>query len=126
MCIWLDKHEFYHRHCIRRASKYFGGGYDAFLVKFNSSGIRQWATYYGGNTDEYGNSCAIDGSGNVYLAGQYTIYHRHCIWRASKYNWRNYDAFLVKFTSAGVRQWATYYGGNGNDVGQFLCGRRLW
>ena len=30
------------------------GGYDAFLVKFNSSGERQWATYYGGSENDKG------------------------------------------------------------------------
>jgi hypothetical protein len=45
------------------------GGYDAFLVKFNSSGVRQWATYYGGSQDDMGISCAIDASGNVYMIG---------------------------------------------------------
>ncbi len=56
-------------YCFWRASKYFGGGYDAFLVKFNPAGVRQWATYYGGNGDDKVTSCTVDGSGNVYLAG---------------------------------------------------------
>jgi hypothetical protein len=46
-----------------------GGGSDAFLAKFNSAGLRQWATYYGGDSYDYGSSCAADGSGNVFLAG---------------------------------------------------------
>ena len=48
---------------------YGGGVYDAFLVKFNSSGVRQWGTYYGGTGYDDGYSCATDASGNVYLAG---------------------------------------------------------
>ena len=47
----------------------YGGGYDAFLVKFNSSGVRQWGTYYGGTGYDYGYSCATDASGNIYLSG---------------------------------------------------------
>jgi hypothetical protein len=95
-----------------------GGSLDAFLVKFNSGGIRQWATYYGGSSTDYGRSCAVDGSGNVYLAGQ-TIStsgiasggHQDTLGGSSS------DAFLVKFNSAGIRQWATYYGGSGLDAG---------
>jgi hypothetical protein len=98
-----------------------GGGADAFLVKFNSAGIRQWATYYGGSKTDYGLSCTIDGSSNVYLAG----------WTSSTNNIASGghqntlsgggDAFLVKFNSAGIRQWATYYGGTLNSFAGNSC-----
>jgi hypothetical protein len=47
----------------------FVGGASAYLVKFNSAGIRLWGTYYGDLCGEYGNSCATDASGNVYMSG---------------------------------------------------------
>jgi len=94
------------------------GESDAFLVKFSSNGVRQWATYYGGNGGEVGYSCATDSSGNVYLAGQTNSTnaiasngHQNTLGGFG-------DAMLVKFNSSGVRQWATYYGGGGNDYGR--------
>lgn len=97
----------------------FGGGFfDAWLVKFNSSGVRQWATYYGGNDDDFGQSCAVDASGNIYLAG--TTSSTAGIASAAGHQTvqgggNQPDVFLVKFNSTGTRQWATYYGGNSYD-----------
>jgi len=95
-----------------------GGGYDAFLVKFNSAGIRLWGTYYGGNGDTKGQSCTTDASGNVYMAGWSNINSGTSIATSGSHQSSNtayYDCFLVKFNSAGIRQWGTYYGGPDND-----------
>src|SRR5947208_14358379 len=46
-----------------------GGGVDAFIVKFNSSGARLWATYYGGAGSDIPNGVKTDAAGNVYLTG---------------------------------------------------------
>ena len=96
-----------------------GGSKDAFLVKFNSAGIRQWATYYGGSTSDFGLSCSTDGSGNVYLSGQTASnWNIASGGHQSTFGGGFTDAFLVKFNSLGVRQWATYYGGNSDDFGR--------
>ena len=88
----------------------------AFLAKFNSSGVRQWGTYYGGHSNiEVAFACTNDGLGNVFLCG-YTASntstliaspgsHQPIVGGAQ-------DGFLAKFNSAtGVRIWGTYYGG---------------
>ncbi len=101
----------------------YGGGlfgtYDAFLVKFNSLGVRIWGTYYGDTGQDFGRSCAVDPSGNVYLAGstQSTSSiaangHQNAP-VGPVYN----DAFLAKFSSSGNRLWGTYYGDSGVDAG---------
>lgn len=96
-----------------------GGGVDAFLVKFNTSGIRQWGTYYGGTGQDYGFYCATDASGNVYLTGETTSNTGTNIATASShqstYGGGTLDGFLVKFDGSGIRQWGTYYGGNAMD-----------
>jgi hypothetical protein len=100
----------------------YGGGYeDAFLVKFDSVGVRKWGTYYGGIDDEDGRSCATDALGNVYLTG--STYNQSGTVIATPGSHQQYfgggslDAYLVKFNSAGVRQWGTYYGGYYYDYG---------
>lgn len=97
-----------------------GGGADAFVVKFNSNGVRQWGTYYGGTGDEYvqrGKAfCTADPSGNIYLSSLTTTTTGTAIATTgshqSGYGGSTLDAFLVKFNTNGVRQWGTYYGGN--------------
>ena len=98
-----------------------GGGSDAFLVKFNPSGVKQWGTYFGGSSAEGGNSCTIDALGNIYMTG--VTFSSSGIATAGAHQTANTgytDAFLVKFNSSGVRQWGTYYGGVGPDDG-FSC-----
>ena len=94
-----------------------GGGSDAFLVKFDSSGNRLWATYYGGNGTEEGYSVATDNDYNVYLAGVTSSSSGIASGGfQNSYGGGGNDAFLVKFDSSGARQWATYYGGAGDEL----------
>jgi len=85
---------------------------DAFLVKFNSAGVRQWGTYFGGENDEdFPSSCATDKIGNVYFSTRIASnlnfsFNGHQSYKTSY----AYVPLFVKFNSAGVRQWATYYG----------------
>lgn len=93
-----------------------GGSTDAFLAKFNANGTRQWGTYYGSTDADNGWSCAVDGSGNLYLAGNTASSSGIASGgHQNTYGGAPGDGFLVKFNSAGNRQWATYYGGAGDE-----------
>ena len=101
-----------------------GGGWDGFLVKFNSAGVRQWGTFYGGTGPEFAQSCATDPSGNVYLAGKTDSNFGTVIATSAAHQsvfGGTTDAFLAKFNSAGIRQWSTYYGGAGVDNAFGCC-----
>ena len=104
------------------------GSNDAFILKFNSSGARLWATYYGGSSYDAGAGFCTDNSGNLYVTGQTKstnfptktltgAYNQTALGGSGGYG----DAFILKFNSSGVRLWATYYGGNGNESGYAIC-----
>ncbi|MBS1903386.1 MAG: hypothetical protein JSS75_06775 [Bacteroidetes bacterium] len=89
-----------------------GGGYDAYLAKFDPNGNELWSTYYGGSGDDYAGGVALDSNGDVLLFGQTSsatgiatsgVYQQTMAGAP--------DAFLVRFDSTGTRQWGTYYGG---------------
>ncbi len=94
-----------------------GGGADAFIVKFNSSGLRQWGSYYGGTSDEYGYSVSVNASGNVFLAGQTASSSAIASSGYQNTYGGGIDAFLVNFNLSGTRIWGTYYGGSGSEYG---------
>ena len=104
----------------------YGGGIDArdvFILKFNSSGARLWATYYGGSATDGGGSICIDNSGNIHVTGQTYSSDFPTQTLSGAYNQTyggNCDAFILKFNSNGARLWATYYGGSDFDIGHAI------
>jgi hypothetical protein len=97
------------------------GDYDALLVKFNTSGQRQWSTYFGDTLFEY--IYAIDASpaGNIFLGG-YTEskYLNKVGLPANPTNSGGNDALLVSFKSNGQLNWSSYYGGALDDECQAI------
>ena len=95
------------------------GNKDAYVVKFNSAGLRIWGTFFGGTDAELCNDLAVDASSNVYMAGG--TYSTSGISTSSTHqptHGGNHDAYLVKFSGSGSRIWSTYYGDLGNDNGR--------
>jgi len=74
------------------------GGHDLYLVKYNTSGTRQWTRLLGTTSGEYGRSVAVDGSGNAYLTG-----HTSGNLDGATNNGGN-DAYLVKYDTSGALQ----------------------
>lgn len=99
---------------VTNSSAFAGGVRDAFVVKFSGGGTCIWSTYYGGNGDDYGGGIAIDGSGSIFLSGE-TYSTNLPVTNSSNYAGSG-DAFVTKYGWNGVIQWATYYGGSGNDA----------
>ena len=100
------------------------GESDAFILKFNNLGVRQWATYYGGSGSDEGHSISTDANGNAFFVGE-TFSDNFGTQNNGGYFQSNYggagDAFILKFANNGSRLWATYYGGNSYDIGISIC-----
>jgi hypothetical protein len=89
--------------------------YDAFLVKYTSAGVAQWAHSIGGNNSDYAYGLSADASGNTYMAGVFlnsiTIGSTELTANGTLYT----DGFVAKFDNTGNAQWAKKIGAEGSD-----------
>lgn len=99
-----------------------GGSADLFILKFTGSGILLWAIYYGGSNIEFwNNDITADSAGNLFFVGSTGSLDLPTMAMTGAYNdptanGGGWDGFILKFNSNGIRQWATYLGGNSWDM----------
>jgi hypothetical protein len=101
----------------------------AFLVKYDASGIVQWATFLDGDDNDTAFSVVTDSTNNVYITGRYSSTVDVTLQDASGNGQtasavtlpisNNNAVFLVKYDASGVTQWATYYDGDGQEYGGY-------
>ncbi len=81
----------------------------------------QWATYFGGDSDDRAFTIALDLSGNIYIAGFTNSPEGIATkgaYQTSLNGGSDYNAFIAKFSSSGKLFWATYFGGDSGAYAQ--------
>lgn len=86
-----------------------GGTTDGFIAKYDPTGVRLWTRLFGTTADETVTGVAVDATGSVYVTG-FTSGSFPGFTRQG-----TFDAFLVKYNSAGTQQWPQQFGTAGND-----------
>lgn len=83
--------------------------YDYITIKYNSTGLQQWAKTYNGqaNTSDVAAAIALDGSGNIYVTGQS---------ENGTSTFPNKDYATIKYDNSGNPQWTSIYNGTGNGT----------
>ena len=88
-----------------------GSSIDIFLVKYDSSGSRQWSQQLGTSSSDIGYGVIADSSNNVYVTG-YTSGGLN-----GNTNSGSADLFLVKYDSSGSKKWTRQLGTASYDSG---------
>lgn len=96
------------------------GGYDCFVMKYDSLGNFMWATQAGSDKDDWSNGICSDKKGNIYFTGE----HRDSLIMDTVIvkNFDKRDAFLFKVDAQtgkpiwGKRAGSDFGGERGNDV----------
>ena len=97
--------------------------FDIFVSKLDASGSFVWARSLGGTVDDYGNSVAVDGSGNVYTTGFFggTVDFDPGPGTTNLTSVGGKDIFVSKLDASGSFVWARSLGGTSDDTGYWLA-----
>ena len=92
-------------------------GDDGFVAKLDSSGNLVWNTFMGSNSSDIILSIAVDGSGNVYVAGT-----SFATWGSPVNAFSGFeDGFAAKLDSSGGLVWNTFMGSPSQDDGNSIA-----
>jgi len=81
----------------------------AFIIKYNSSGIVQWAKSIDANLGSFGSSITIDSTNNVLVIGKYSSTSRVELGNGQSLKPTNdtyNNPFIIKYNTQGIVQWA--------------------
>ena len=84
------------------------GDFTVFLVKYNSSGNREWIQQLGKSTVEYGARLIVDSSANIYVTGFSSEFE-------SDNEFGSQNTLLAKYDSSGTREWTKPLGSTLTD-----------
>jgi|GEM_PF-2286633 len=92
---------------------------DAFVVKFNASGVAQWSRSYGlaGSSAVRVNGLTVSPAGDVFVAGAFasTTVAFGPTALVNQGAAGTYDGFVLKLSTAGAHVWSRGFGSTGND-----------
>lgn len=93
------------------------GGYDCFITRIDPSGHLIWSTLFGKSGGDFAYDIAVDMKNNIIVGGTTTSTGLYTVPGTSfQVNLKgNTDAFITRFSPAGVLRWSTYYGGNNSE-----------
>ncbi|WP_143828714.1 SBBP repeat-containing protein [Dyadobacter fermentans] len=95
------------------------GGNDVFIAKYKPNGELEWSRTLGGPKSDEGRGIAVDGSGNVYVTGDF--YGTLTSGDIAITSHGDADAFIVKYNTQGEFQWIRAYGSDGGERGQAIA-----
>lgn len=94
---------------------------DMFVVKYNASGVCQWAQKAGGGDNDHGNGIVSDAAGNTYITGWFTsgtmAFGSINIAAPNASS----EGFIAKYNSNGIPVWAFNVGSASIEGGTGIC-----
>lgn len=80
--------------------------FDYITIKYNASGVQQWAATFNGTANGFDEAYALDldAAGNVYVTG------------GSEVTSQGSNFVTIKYNTSGVLQWTANYNGPGNSI----------